>query len=53
MDRQSVELFEHYGDILYKVGRTADALAQWKKAKALGGNSSQLNQKITTGLWVE
>ena len=50
---QSVELFEHYGDILYKVGRTADALAQWKKAKALGGNSSQLNQKITTGMWVE
>ena len=50
---QSAELFEHYGDILYKVGRTTDALAQWKKAKTLGGNSTQLNQKITSGIWVE
>lgn len=42
------ELLEHYGDILYKTGRTKEALEQWKKAAALGGASEKINTKISS-----
>lgn len=53
MDQKSPELYEHYGDILYKLGRSSEALAQWNKAKALGSTEEKLNQKISTGKWIE
>ena len=40
---------EHYGDVLYKLGKKANALNQWKKAKSLGEASKFLNQKIEEG----
>ncbi len=39
--------YEHYGDILFQLGQTDDALAQWMKAKSLKGNNEVLNRKIT------
>ncbi|MDR2816722.1 MAG: tetratricopeptide repeat protein [Proteiniphilum sp.] len=45
----SAEVMEHYGDVLFKTGEKEKALEQWKKAKALGGNSSALKKKIKTG----
>ena len=38
--------FEHYGDILYKLGDTEKAVQNWKKAKKLGGTSEFIDQKI-------
>jgi predicted negative regulator of RcsB-dependent stress response len=41
-------LLEHYGDILYKTGKTKDAVEQWKKAATLGGASEKINAKISS-----
>ncbi len=39
--------FEHYGDILYKLGETDLAVQQWQKAKELLNSSNEvLNKKI-------
>ena len=38
--------YEHYGDILYKLGDTKKAVQIWKKAKKLGGTSEYIDQKI-------
>lgn len=38
--------YEHYGDILYKLGEIKKAVQNWKKAKKLGGTSEFIDQKI-------
>lgn len=38
--------YEHYGDILYKLGETDKAVQNWKKAKRRGGTSEFIDQKI-------
>ncbi|HET9487529.1 MAG TPA: tetratricopeptide repeat protein [Chryseosolibacter sp.] len=38
--------FEHYGDILFKLGDTDGAVGQWEKARGLNANSETLNKKI-------
>jgi tetratricopeptide (TPR) repeat protein len=38
--------FEHYGDILFKVGDVDGAVEQWEKAKGLNANTETLNKKI-------
>jgi tetratricopeptide (TPR) repeat protein len=38
--------FEHYGDILYKLGDVDGAVQQWEKARGLNANSETLNKKI-------
>lgn len=38
--------FEHYGDILYKLGDVDAAVQQWEKARGLNANSETLNKKI-------
>lgn len=43
---ESGEVREHYGDILFKLGRIDDAVIQWEKAKELGGASAFLEQKL-------
>jgi len=40
--------FEHYGDILYKLGDVDGAVQQWEKARGLNANSEILNKKIVT-----
>ena len=37
---------DHLGDILYKLGKKEEAIAEWEKAKSLGDNSELLNKKI-------
>lgn len=39
--------YEHYGDILYKLGDTKKAVQNWKKAKKIGGTSEFIDQKIS------
>jgi tetratricopeptide (TPR) repeat protein len=38
--------FDHYGDILYKLGDIDGAVRQWEKARGLNANSETLNKKI-------
>jgi tetratricopeptide (TPR) repeat protein len=38
--------FEHYGDILYKIGEVEAAVEQWERARGLNANSETLNKKI-------
>ena len=38
--------FEHFGDILYKLGDIDGAVRQWEKARGLNANSETLNKKI-------
>jgi tetratricopeptide (TPR) repeat protein len=38
--------FEHYGDILYKLGDIDGAVRQWQKARGMNANSETLNKKI-------
>ncbi len=39
-------LLEHYGDILYKLGETENALKYWMDAKKAGGASDLIDKKI-------
>ncbi|MBF6628368.1 MAG: tetratricopeptide repeat protein [Proteiniphilum sp.] len=48
-EEPSAEVFEHYGDVLYKTGEIGKAKEQWHKAKALGSDSATLEKKIETG----
>jgi Tfp pilus assembly protein PilF len=45
-DSVSAEVMEHYGDILYKLGNSEQAVEYWKKAKAKGPGSVLLERKI-------
>ncbi len=42
----SAEINEHFGDILFKMGRANEALTYWIKAKDFGDESTVLLQKI-------
>jgi tetratricopeptide (TPR) repeat protein len=37
---------EHYGDILFKLGQTTEAISYWEKAKAINTTSETLSKKI-------
>lgn len=39
-------IIEHYGDVLYKLGNTEEAVIQWQKAKKLDDTSEFLDKKI-------
>lgn len=51
-DNNATQL-EHYGDILFFLGEQANALEQWKKAKAGGTNSEKLNKKINEKKYID
>ncbi|MFZ5971066.1 MAG: tetratricopeptide repeat protein [Bacteroidota bacterium] len=38
--------FEHYGDILFKLGEVDEAVVQWQKAKQMDGDNVALDKKI-------
>lgn len=38
--------FEHYGDILFKLGDIDEAVSQWKKAKSLDNSNELIDKKI-------
>ncbi|MTI19685.1 hypothetical protein E1176_01495, partial [Fulvivirga sp. RKSG066] len=39
--------YEHYGDILYKLGDVDGAVEQWQKAKGLNPNAELIDKKIS------
>ncbi|MEM7549025.1 MAG: tetratricopeptide repeat protein [Bacteroidota bacterium] len=42
----SATILEHYGDILFKLGRIDEAVEQWEKAKGLDSSSELIDKKI-------
>jgi tetratricopeptide (TPR) repeat protein len=51
---QNATIIEHYGDTLYKTGKTDEALIQWKKAQSLGGEEPEkLERKINEKKLIE
>lgn len=46
MESASALHFEHYGDILYKLGEVDAAVVQWEKARGINSNNELLNKKI-------
>ena len=38
--------YEHYGDILFMLGKVDEAVEQWKHAKSLNSNSKLIDKKI-------
>jgi tetratricopeptide (TPR) repeat protein len=49
----SATKLEHYGDILFYLGNIDSAVENWKKAKANGGKSPVLEQKINEKKYIE
>ncbi|MFV0469682.1 MAG: tetratricopeptide repeat protein [Dysgonomonas sp.] len=50
----SNEIYEHYGDVLYKTDEKEKALEYWKKAKEKGDSDSKtLDKKIETKTYIE
>jgi tetratricopeptide (TPR) repeat protein len=43
---KSGTIIEHYGDILYQLGKKEEAVSNWKKAKELGTDSGSIDKKI-------
>ncbi len=39
-------VFEHYGDVLFKLGQKNEAVTQWEKAKLIGEVSDLIDKKI-------
>ena len=48
-DEPSADVYEHYGDVLFKTGEEKTAIEYWKKAKELGSDSKDLKRKIRRG----
>jgi len=55
-EEENSDILEHYGDILYKIGNTERAIAEWEKAlllKAEDENIEILKRKIEDGIYYE
>ncbi len=52
-NKSSAVQVEHYGDILFYLGKTEDAVANWKKAKQAGASSPLLDRKINEKKYIE
>lgn len=51
-DHNAVQV-EHYGDIMFYLGKVDAAVENWKKAKAYGGQSTVLERKINEKKYIE
>lgn len=52
-DKPNATLIEHYGDILWKLGRREAAVKQWKEALKVGEGSEFLQRKARDGKMYE
>lgn len=55
MDEKQISstVWEHYGDVLFKMGRAEDALKAWKTAYSMEGASSNVEKKIQMKQMIE
>ncbi|MVN19971.1 tetratricopeptide repeat protein [Mucilaginibacter arboris] len=52
-NQKSAGLAEHYGDVLYFLNDTENAVKYWKTAKQLGSSSAVLERKINEKKYIE
>jgi tetratricopeptide (TPR) repeat protein len=52
-DKPSGTIFEHYGDILFRLNRKEEAVEWWQKAKAAGETSDLIDKKIADKMLYE
>lgn len=52
-ERADGTLYEHLGDVQFKLGQTKEAIESWKKANAKGENNPILLKKIQDGKYYE
>ncbi len=50
---KSGTILEHYGDILFMLGKKDDAVEYWKKAKTAGTDSGTIDRKIAEQKYIE
>ena len=50
---KSGTILEHYGDILFKLGKKDEEVDYWKKAKGLGTDSGTIDRKISEQKYIE
>ncbi len=53
IDTDSPDIYEHYGDVLYKCGETEKAAENWHKARQMNSTSKTLDEKIREGKYIE
>lgn len=53
LDTDNAVYMECYGDVLFLKGDSAQAIVQWKKAKAAGNESEKLNKKINERKYIK
>lgn len=46
VDTESGIIIEHYGDVLFKLGHTEEAVIQWKRAKGMDDTTEVIDKKI-------
>ena len=52
-EEDSATIYEHYGDILFKLGKTEDAVIQWEKAYRTDNKNLILKKKIELKEYIE
>jgi len=52
-NKKSAGLAEHYGDVLYFLSDTENAVKYWKTARQLGSSSAVLERKINEKKYIE
>lgn len=53
IDNDSSDIYEHYGDVLFKCGEKEKAVENWHKARQLNSTSKTLDEKIRQGIYIE
>ena len=51
--KSKADILEHYGDILWKSGKTTQAVEQWQKALLLNNTNELLKQKVNKKSYIE
>jgi predicted negative regulator of RcsB-dependent stress response len=49
----SADMHEHLGDILFHLGKTDEAVSEWKQASAKPGASAKVNDKMNQRRYID
>ena len=52
-EEKDADILEHYGDVLFQIGKKEEALLFWKKAMKAGSTSALIKEKIDEKKYME
>ena len=52
-EEKDADILEHYGDVLFQIGKKEEALLFWKKAIKAGSTSALIKEKIDEKKYME